>query len=436
MRCKKCDSHMSEGELFCHECGYQGRLEEQRAKIKMLKIKHRGIVLDKVHSPLFLILAIFMSLMTVIKVIPLVYADFSVLLEAAFLIMATVGLWISFAAKENYRLARSLRLASVHDAFIRVIFTIVIVFGAIFLTGLVIAVFAIAGGVATGREFGSGAFTSQELFTIGIAIFVIGSLGLSLISLIRRVFASRRAYFVRLARFIETGEYSANASPAISSFVFGTLAIILGICALALSVNLLGAITQLINLMFGSFSGFADFLGVELSGTDMLSLSDLLKILEAYFAGDGIFGGLFSAFLGYINALVSGISLIFAVGGVSATGTGLYFIISAVWITSTHRALDTLRREIDRENVRRIEIDRNTKEAVATFERDRARQKAEEIVEGFVNESEETVESEPVAELAERIPERSPDFFEEATEEASVDEAPIEESFVEEEIKE
>ena len=384
MKCKKCDSPINEGELFCRTCGYKGKLEEQKIKLKQLKMKHRGIVLDKVHSPLFLVVSIFFSAMTLAKLVPIVYNDFSGFFESVFMIIATIGLWTSFASKENDRLARSLRLSSIYDAFIRVILTICIVVGATIIAFAVIGIFAVAGVASVDPDFGGGIFSARELFTIGVAIFVVGALALIMVALFRQIYVSRRAYFIRLARFIETGEYSAAPVPVFGSYALGVAYIFFGVGAIVLSANLVVATSYILNFIFSTFSGLGDLIGMDLAGGEMLTLSDILEIGNTLFGGSGFLSSIFSLFADYINALIGGISALFAIGGFSAVISGVYFIISAVFMTSTHNALDRMRREIDRENVYRLELDRNTKQAINDFDVSQARQKAEQIVEGFV----------------------------------------------------
>lgn len=417
---------MTDDELFCQKCGYKGKLEEQKIKLKQLKMKYRGILLEKTRSPLFLVISIIFSVLTVAKAAPIMNGDFTVLLDLGFMIAATVGLWMCYAAKENDKLRTALRTASIYDAYVKVMFVIWIVIGAITLFLSMGATFIIAGTVNAGASSENAVLGFEELFSIGVIELFSGVFVLLLVALVGDVFSGRRKYFNKLSKFIETGDYDVKKAPVIGSYILGGAVALFGISSLTLSTFVTKIIYFILDTLLGLL-GLGDFIGVDTSGSgldllELLGVNSFISLSEmAMF--DYIEGFLRTA----IDTFVGGLSFALFVSGFSALMFGVYYILSAVWMQLAHNELDRMRREIERENIIRLEIDRNTKQAISDFSEERLRLAAL-AVSDVLDAKAQTPAEEPTAE--------EPTVENPATAEAIVEESVTEEATAEESCEE
>ena len=439
MNCKRCNSPISENELFCPKCGYRGRLEEQKLKIRQLKIKHRSTVMAKSRSPFMLITAILVTLMAVARLLPLGYGDYSCLISSAFLILSAVGFWMAFGTKEHFQLAKSLRMASIYDAYVRVLYTVGIIFGSITLALSVVGVFILAGGTLLRNSRTEPVISAQALFLLGMMLLIFGACAIILAISIREVFAKRRAYFVKLSRFIECGDYTDVKDASVSSYVLAAAAVVMGILSIFMAVQLVSNFNSLISMTSDAIYDMIVRAGLEADPDNALGFVGTLELMSIFFDITQVIGVFVSTFYYFVNLIISYLSAICAVGGIALIVLGAYLVVSGIWISTVHRELEPMRREIDRENIIRLDIDRRTKQAIAEFAAERERLKAggdesdateglaaEENAEGAV-EPIETIAEEPVEEIADETDEEISEP-EEASDEVKSNE-PIEVSF-------
>ena len=439
MNCKRCGSPISENDLFCPKCGYRGKLEEQKLKIRQLKIKHRTAVMAKSRSPLILITAILMTLMAVARLLPLGYGDYSCLIDSAFLIFAAVGFWIVFGTKEHFQLAKSLRMASIYDAYVRVLYTVGIIFGSISLALSVVGIFILAGGTIINDSKTEPVISAQALFLLGMLLLIFGACAIILAIAIREVFAKRRAYFVKLSRFIECGDYTDVKDASVSSYVLAAAAVAMGILSILMSVQLVSSFNSLISMTSDAIYDMIVRAGMEADPDDALGFVGTLELMSIFFDITQVIGVFVSTFYYLVNLIVSYLSAICAVGGIALIVLGAYLVVSGIWMSIVHSELEPTRREIDRENIIRLDIDRRTKQAIAEFAAERERLKAggdeSDATEGLAAEentetaveSIETIAEEPIEEAADETDEETSES-EEIADEVNSNE-PIEVSF-------
>ena len=309
--------------------------------------------------------------MTIGRVVGFLYGDFAAPIEGAFMIIAAVGMWLCYCAKDNNKMAKELRAASIHDAYVRVILTIWIVVLSTLLVGFSILCFVSACLLAINRAVDVDETLPITLVTLGIIALVFGGFLIIIITLVRSVFASRRAYYLELARLSKGEAYTENRSPATGSLAFGIAAAIFGITDFSFSVFLTGIATQ---IFYGlvDFFGLSDRFGIDISEiTGSTEVSDLLDlILSLWFGIDGfnslgeldIFGWIIDLFSAYVNQFTSIISLLLATIGTSAFVIGIYSILTGVWMSSVHERAKFLREELSCEIAARVELEREIRE--------------------------------------------------------------------------
>ena len=392
MNCKQCNNQIDENQLVCKKCGYQGPLMEERDKLNELREREKNLVHREVRKPLFLAFTIFLSISTVASLLPILGGDFGGILSAAFMLIATIGLWGSYLAKDNSALARALRNASFFDAYNKVIYTIYAVIDAFVFVIIAVVFFLLA---RSGDD--SAAKMSDVLLVAGIMSVVSGLISVAVLLLIRYVFAKRRAYFLSFSKYAQTGGYQEKKLSPVGSYIIGGVNVFGGLSSLALSA-LATTITALI----------------------MTVLSQLADM------GDGT-GELLSVARAVVIAAFSGL----AVGGVSKLALGLYYILSAVWMSSVHNAALLAHSEVDHQNVRRLDFERKSKEAYEEWQRENVELRVQSAELKIAEEA--TPEEAPVEEVAneQATPEEAP------TEEAPVEhtaseEAPVEQKTTEE----
>lgn len=371
MKCKNCNNPIPKGELFCRKCGHPSPIVEQRNKIAGVRERLASLPREKAHSPLFVIIAIVFTLMTVGRGMSLLYGDYSVLLEGVFMGIAVIGIWLCYTAKDNKKMASALRTASIHDAYVRVLFTVWIVLVSVLFIGFAIICFVAACILATNKSAEIDEALPSVLVSLGIITLIGGGVLMLAITFIRWVFASRRAYYVSLAKLSEGNPYTEKRAPAAASFVFGGVGILLTLMDLSFSVLLSGLAGGLINGLSNLF-GLGDYIGIDLSEVfGNLGTPDIIDpSIAEIFGFDGFLSidelGIvdwLSGILGeYVNYFTSIITVFLATMGISSFVMGLYFILTGVWMTSVHKRAKELSEELNREIAARAELERLMKE--------------------------------------------------------------------------
>ena len=217
MNCKKCNFPMEEGALYCKKCDYSAPLEAQEQKVLKMKNDARNIVLNFCQNPLFLVCAILFSSILFLNALStflifgmdMEYAIGAFLSETPYIIFMTltvVGMWQSFAANDKSNLRGSLKRVSLYDAFLNVVFIIVLI---LFLLAACIGLFTPGYGTAVGAKV--------------ILIFVYVPIIIALCSFSRAVCKDRRDYFLSLIVYSESAIYTSYKSPVVGSIIVGSL---------------------------------------------------------------------------------------------------------------------------------------------------------------------------------------------------------------------
>ncbi len=314
---------MEDGELICKDCGYEAPLMEAREKLAFLKNKHENSVLSSARSSLFVGSLICFVLMTVGALLNAVQGNLIGVLPVVFMILSLVGMWKSLRAKDNSELAPTLKSASLFDAYNMVICRILAA------ASLIVSIpCAIAMLVLKDREEMSG---FAELLNVGgIALIVFGVAAFVVCLLFSLVYTNRRKYFLALSEFAEKTVYSRTKAPTVGSWVIGIFTAIGGLGSFLgslVSAAMLSAFASLMEKAAGM---------VEIPGAELI-----LPVIDAM-AGAFAAGLIFSA--------------------ISQIAMGIYYITSAVWMSRAHMGIMATGSFVDHEQVRRLELERRTKE--------------------------------------------------------------------------
>ena len=315
---------MNEGELFCEKCGSKVPLETQREKINLAHGATITCFAERCRSSLFLLACSCFTVATLFLIASAVSLGWVGIgvnsLGLAFMIAAALGKWRCYTANDSDKLARRLKSASVYDAFLRTVY----ILNAIFAAVCFIALFIIC--LSSGKLLSSFiSFVDKDKIgtLLGTAVLVIGIVCVTVILVFGFFYRKRRKYFLALCSTAESGEYKPRKAPVVSSCVLGALSIIVTPgCYVVTSV-----FTKL-----GSYlTGFGD-IGVKLG----------------------------SIFVGMNTGL-----LLF---GASSFVLGLYYIASAVWMASVHKAQTAANKALDTEISIYNLLERDTEDAVKSYE--------------------------------------------------------------------
>lgn len=305
MNCKKCNAELHEGDLFCPECMDKIAVNEQKEKVAEVSKVAKNTVLKQLNNIMFLVMAICFSVM----VLPTVISTFTSLpmsiltnaLELIFSIITVVGLWMGYTAKETSDLNKILRRASIYDAYNSVMCTIAIVFLAIGAAAATILSF-LGGSLFSGASSSLGGNSQAQVegdamiggIISAIVVILVFGVIIAIVSIMKSIYKSRRKYFVALGASTVSGEYKVEKAPIVGSFVIGGL-------------NILFAIPS---FLFG-----------------------LLKeiFLTPVLANLGEFGSFINEML---DRMIEGMILI----ALGILVVGAYYIISGIWIKTTHEA--------------------------------------------------------------------------------------------------
>lgn len=339
MNCKQCGNPIDENKLICQNCGYQGPLMEEREKLKELREKRKSLLITMVKKPTFLALAIALSVAAAMGAINALRGDVGGLIETVLMVLSAVGLWGCYFAKDNNALSGALRNASLYDAYNRIIYTILAVVD-IVVFGLVSVVLFILSADKSGPLASSG----DVMTVIAVMVLVVGAISVAIKLLFRSVYKKRREYFLSLSRFAESGSYTADKPSPVGSYVIGVMSVLSGLSSMGMSL-LAATLTSVATEVISMLAGAAD-------------LSEFLPLIETMLIAT--FGGL-------------------AFGGISKLAIGLYYILSAVWMTSLHEEAVAANSAVDHQNVRRLDLERRSKAEFEEWEKEKMRNSEFEI---------------------------------------------------------
>lgn len=354
MNCPKCNQPLENGALYCPACGDRFASTAQKARVKYVLNNVRSIPAYKTKSPLFIISSICFTLLFLIQLIPWLSDVFDQItdlpdsmlllmismtvgaLPVLFMLLSVIGMWKSVAAKNGTDASGALSMASTYDAYCSVIATLFIVLFAISAGIDILFIFA---------QQGENMFDSSENFimlssSLGVVVFIFGTI-ITLTAMIKNIFSNRRSFFRSLSYASDTGKYSRESAPVVGSYILGGFLILVALFAVIAT----GALADLI---------------VELS--DTIGLSDAAEMLD-------ISAPTFISTMFY--ALVGTLAL-------QASLSGVYYILSAVWMGLVHQAQLAGVKAVNKETSTLARIDEATQSLIAQREAEirRAREAA------------------------------------------------------------
>ena len=336
MNCKQCNQPIAENELFCKNCGYQGPLAEQKEKHDQAKLKLDSNLISQSHSVIFLIVAICFTVMTVSQIPSIftfnIFALIGALLPLIFMIKSTIGLWQSYTAKDKAALVKGLKNAASYDSFQTIICTIVAI--VVFIVFVIVEIAIVSGGSFLMSAFGG---EGEGTITVALIAFAVALIPLVIINIYSRIYANRSKYFLALSKCAEDGTYTETKAPVIGSFIIGGgsfISAILTIVLSGLASTFIGAATDAMSGLLGEFGGALDMI----EGTIAAS------------AGANI------------------------IGSISSLVFGGYYVLSAVWMSKTHKSIVEARSEVDVEAKKLEELEVSTRSAVTAYENQKVRE--------------------------------------------------------------
>ncbi len=340
MNCPKCNAELPNDALFCTQCMDRLAVEQQKIKVEEAKAKAKGIVGKQLHSTVLLIVAICFSAMFLSLVGSMLtggIAGFLVnLLPFIFMLLTVIGLWSGYASKEGADLNKILNRISIYDAYNSVMYVIYMVL--VIIAGVILAVASFAGGELIAGLFsllGGGSEEDVEaaaaLGGIGafLIVIVILAIVVTVISLMRSVYKNRRRFFVELGTATRSGYYKIAKAPVIGSYVIG-------------GYHVLSVVPALLFILS--------------KNTFMASILSNL----------GAFGSL-------LSGILDGMGVSMIISGIGNLIIGAYYILSAVWMKSTHENQCKANSDIITEEATLKRIENDTTTAIQNMEIQRKR---------------------------------------------------------------
>ncbi len=333
MNCVKCGKPIEEGELFCSSCGDKFALNEARAKVEAVKAQGKNTVLKSMKNPIFLVMAICFTVSFVSMVISMftggLFGIIGNLLPFIFSLITLIGLWSGFTAKEG-KTAKALRQLSINDAYTRVMYTITIVI--LTIVAVIATVLVAIGGELVADLFEMEAGGGIVAALVVLVVFVVT---IVIVSLFRGIYKRRRAYCVHLSDVeLGTKPYSYAKAPIVASFIIGIFGVFAALPAFLFPI--------LINGIFGSI------------------LSELGEIGE------------------FLKGLLDGIGAGFIFSGLVSILEGVYYICSALWMSSVHKSMLANKNAVDEEVAACALVETATNEAIFQYENNKRRAADEE----------------------------------------------------------
>ena len=338
MNCKQCNQPIAENELFCKHCGYKGPQEEQKVKVAEAKQRLRDILIPQCHTPIFLIFTICFTIMTISQVASIFTGGFGNILPAIFMIVGTVGLWGSRGAKDNAHLVKKIKKASAYDAYVKVIYSIIVTLLTIAFFGMIIVYIIV---LVNTMDY-SAEIPILDIVKAVLTMFLIWIIPTLIIGAIGGIYESRRDYFKALSKYAETGEYTEESAPVVGSYILGGWSIFCGLGTFLSSM--------LTTVLSGMMLGFIEGLG----NAEALSV--------------------FKTVLDFVEKLLVSNMIANIIAGISTLILGGYYILSAVWMSKTHEALSAARLEVKESEEALEKLERDTAAAMVEYDNQKTRE--------------------------------------------------------------
>ena len=334
MKCEKCGKPLLAEELFCKECGHEQAYHDQRKVLVAAEEKRKNFIKRKCHSPLFLIMAICFTIITVFNIANII--------PAIFMIITTVGLWRCYAAKSDETLVKGLKNMKAFDMYTRVCYYIVMGIYSLF---FVLFLFSTIGSCATvNSQIESSEVTTAALVSCLIALVVYGIV-VGIIELFCSIYKHRLDFLDVLKISVLNGTQYALSFSKVGSYFIGITLILPGIVSIILSI--ISSIT-----MGGAMGGLDAIIIPLIESLDLGSdIEPLLEMITFLFSGAGSFIGILVAILANLGSIAF----------------GLYYILSAEWMGSARdEGLIVIKRAED-EKKKLAEIEKETRRQIRIF---------------------------------------------------------------------
>jgi hypothetical protein len=224
-------------------------------------------------------------------------------IPAICMIVATVGLWSSRAAKDPAKLSKAIKKASAYDKYLFIIYSFATIAIMLLYVGAMILV-----GVITFKAD----TPMTELVKILIVVSIVFLVPMIFVGRLSNIYEQRRNYFRALGEYNLSGEYNLEKYklkkvPVIWSYILGGWNLVLGIISFLSSL--------LLKLVLSLISGYLS--SVEL-GEDLSFIQGIIDNVAEF---------------------VSGSAASVAILGISNIILGGYYVFSAIWMSKVDKAI-------------------------------------------------------------------------------------------------
>ena len=331
MKCDKCGNALIDQEMFCKKCGHEQAYHQQKKALYEVEEKQKSFVKRKCHSPLLLITAILFTLIT--------FFSLPSIIPAIFMIITTVGLWRCYFAKSDETLIKGLGNMKAFDMFIRGI--------GYFISGISILAFIFysISIVLSCTQINKTSGSSEAIlpFILAWAVTLVGiGIFVGIIELFCKIFHRRIAFLQSLKSCVIDGAQYGLSFSKFGSYFIGIMLILPAFGSVAFSI-----------LAFGSIASIEGILMSALGSLEIEGMSEILSMMDS------------------VIAFVSGLGILLPIftilGSLGNICFGVYYILSAEWMSSAKKESFILFKNIDQEKKKLAEIEKETRQQIRLF---------------------------------------------------------------------